>query len=287
MQSALSADDPHETCESVWNGWRGHQELIGWSLQLLVKQTEAIPFFLHCWWTWYDHSPSLLMFSSRNCVESFISVWFKKWGGHCLSDFIPVGKSLKHADFQSHVFSNWAGEMKRSRKQLWCQSEEYYKYQLTQKMFAVKQLKVQTLEAHWWDPKYMDLTAQIDSDRLQHYHFKNNAQDADLLDRWWHLVLLAMRYLIAEHCTMEVAPLSLPSTLRSLRGVLPCAMSILWCNRGRKAAWARWCCELFGKFHLCVRHHGWITSSGRTAANTIPSSERLPFYPDGKWKAAY
>jgi hypothetical protein len=64
-------------------------------------------------------------------------------------------------------------------------------------------------------------------------------------------------------------------------------MSILWCNRGRKAAWARWCCELFGKFHLCVRHHGWITSSGRTAANTIPSSERLPFYPDGKWKAAY
>ena len=29
----------------------------------------------------------------------------------------------------------------------------------------------------------MDLTAQIDSDRLQHYHFKNNAQDADLLDR--------------------------------------------------------------------------------------------------------
>ena len=94
MQSALSADDPHETCESVWNGWRGHQELIGWSLQLLVKQTEAIPFFLHCWWTWYDHSPSLLMFSSRNCVESFISVWFKKWGGHCLSDFIPVGKVL-------------------------------------------------------------------------------------------------------------------------------------------------------------------------------------------------
>ena len=54
-------------------------------------------FFSHCWWTWYD-PPSLLMFPSQNCVESFLPVRFKQWGGYSLSDFIPVGKSLEHAD---------------------------------------------------------------------------------------------------------------------------------------------------------------------------------------------